>query len=193
MRTRVHAPGTSSLTCTRHLPGLGQPTHTRAIRSRTATRSPFSFFFGNAPSAFAIPDSAKLAQNAHTAFPKSTHFRNPSHPSCVSTFHPPGLLLGTLSFSSPSPGSGPTLARPARRLRPSGAAPSGHVPDPLAGQPHLPDSPRASQPPPRRGLALARAASICLRVRPALFPLARRLASASHPRMVLGMTPARCG
>ena len=37
----------------------------------------------------------------------SSLFETLPHPPCVSPFHPPGLLLGTLSFSSPSPRLGP--------------------------------------------------------------------------------------
>ncbi len=110
-------------------------------------------FLGNVSSAYAIANWRSSSPGSLT--PRSTthcifETLQSSHPPGVSPFHPPGLLLGTFSFSSPSPGSGPLLARLARRLRPSGAAPSGHVPDSLAyrlltrtGQPHLPHSPRA--------------------------------------------------
>ena len=120
MHTRVYAPGTSSLTCTRHLPGLGQ-THARAIRSRTATRSTFSFFFGNAPSAFAIPDSAKLTRSAHTAFPKFTAFSKPFTPSVCFTLSPTRLTLRDALLQLPL---APARARYhpglARQLRPPG-------------------------------------------------------------------------
>ena len=192
MPTRVPAPGMSSLTCTRP-PAATRPPDPRSGHPNTNRCTPrFCSPFGIASSLAPLPLVAQALPDRRYCAPQLTAFSKPFTPSVCFTLSPTQLTLRDALLQLPLARLGPDT-RPACTPDPppSGAAPSGHVPDPLAGQPHLPDSPRASQPPPRRGLALA--ARICLRVRPALFPLARRLASASHPRMVLGMTPARCG
>ena len=66
--------------------------------------APFGLLFLRASSLFAIArPQLDLRLDRPSCSLQLTHFRNPSHSSSVSPFHPPGLLLGTLSLVPPRP------------------------------------------------------------------------------------------